>query len=221
MFIGHFAVALAGKRAAPHTPLGWLFAACQLPDLIWPMLLLAGVERARVAPGDTAFTPLAFEHYPWSHSLLMVVLGGVMIGSVYRFRRGPRRGAIVLAALVVSHWVLDWVTHRQDLPLAPWGERRLGLGMWNSVPATLIVEGLLFVAGVSLYWRATRSRDRIGSAAWIGLVGFLVLIQAANAFGPPPPHIGAVAVAGLGIWLLVLWGGWTDRHRVTAGGDRR
>src|SRR5688572_6339507 len=119
MFIGHFAVALAAKRVAPGTSLGWLFAACQLPDLIWPVFLLTGVERARVAPGDTAFTPLAFEHYPWSHSLLMMVGWGVLLGAAYMLRDRDGRAALTLALLVVSHWVLDWITHRPDMPLVP------------------------------------------------------------------------------------------------------
>ena len=82
MFIGHFAAAMATKPAAPRTSLGWLFAASQFPDLLWPVFLLTGIESARIAPGDTAFTPLAFDHYPWSHSLLMVVIWGVLLGGL-------------------------------------------------------------------------------------------------------------------------------------------
>ena len=216
MFIGHFAAAFAAKRAAPRVSLGWLFAACQLPDLVWPLLLLAGVERARVVPGDTAFTPLAFDHYPWSHSLLVVFVWGVAIALAYSLRRGGRRDALVLAALVVSHWVLDWVTHRPDLPLVPFGGPRLGLGLWNSVVGTLVVEGLLFALAVWVYARATAARDRTGRLALAGLVAFLALTYASNLFSPPPPSMTAVAVMGLAIWLLVLWGAWADRHRATA-----
>ena len=214
MFIGHFAAAMAAKRAAPGVSLGWLFAAAQLPDLLWPALLLAGVERARVAPGDTAFTPLAFDHYPWSHSLLMVLLWGALLAGLHRRQRGGAAGgATVLGALVVSHWVLDWITHRPDLPLAPGAGPRLGLGLWNSVAATLAVELLLFAAGAWLYARATRPVDRTGRWAWAGLVLFLLVVHAANAFGPPPPSMTAVAVGGLAIWLLVWWGAWADAHR--------
>lgn len=216
MFIGHFALAFASKRAAPSAPLGWLVAACQLPDLVWPLLLLAGIERARVAPGNTAFTPLLFEHYPWSHSLVLVVLWGLVVAVVYRGRGGERRGALVLAALVCSHWVLDWVTHRPDLPLAPGTATRLGLGLWNSVPATLVVEGALFAAGLWLYSRVTVPRDRTGTVAWATFGFFLVVVHLANAFGPPPPSITAVAAGGLAIWLLVFWAGWADRHRMPA-----
>lgn len=222
MFIGHLAAAMAAKHAAPRVSLGWLFAAAQLPDLIWPVLLLAGVERARVAPGDTAFTPLAFDHYPWSHSLLMVALWGGALAAAYRWRRGREaRSAPVLIGLVVSHWVLDWVTHRPDLPLVPGAGPRLGLGLWNSVAATLVVELLLFAAGVALYARATRPRDGTGRWAWWGLVATLLVIHVANAFGPPPPGMTAVAVGGIAIWLLVSWAGWADRHRAAVAVEAR
>jgi membrane-bound metal-dependent hydrolase YbcI (DUF457 family) len=216
MFIGHFAVALAAKRAAPRISLGWLFAAVQFPDLLWPVFLLTGVERARIAPGDTAFTPLAFEHYPWSHSLLMVVIWGVVLGVVYRLRRNDGRAALLIGALVVSHWVLDWLTHRPDLPLIPIGGPKLGLGLWNYATATLVIEAVLFAVGVILYTRSTTARDRTGRWAWISLVVFLLFMHATNAFSPPPPNMTAVAIVGLAIWLLVAWGAWADRHRGSA-----
>lgn len=213
MLIGHFAAAFAAKRAAPGTSLGWLVAACQLPDLIWPVLLLAGIERARIEPGNTAFTPIAFEHYPWSHSLLLVALWGIGLALVYRLRGGPRREPVVLAALVVSHWLLDWITHRPDLPLVPGGGPRLGLGLWNSVAATLAVEGTLFAVGVWVYSRVTSPRDRTGRWAWVAFVGFLAAVHGANAISPPPQSMTAVAVVGLSMWLLVWWAAWVDRHR--------
>jgi membrane-bound metal-dependent hydrolase YbcI (DUF457 family) len=218
MFIGHLAVALAAKRAAPKTSLGWLFAACQLPDLLWPVFLVTGLERARIAPGDTAFTPLAFEHYPWSHSLLTMIGWGVLLAATYMLRHRDRRAALVLALLVVSHWVLDWITHRPDMPLVPGSDARYGLALWNSVPATLVVETILFAAGVLLYSGATRARDRTGRFAWVGLIAFLLIVYAASALGPPPPSMTAVSYGGFSIWLLVSWGAWVDRHRVATAG---
>lgn len=215
MFIGHFAAAMAAKRAAPRVSLGWLFAATQLADLLWPVLLLSGIEQARIAPDDTAFTPLAFDHYPWSHSLLMLLVWGVLLGTLYQWRRGDRRGAAILAVLVVSHWVLDWVTHRPDMPLVPGGGPKLGLGLWNSVAATLAVEGALFFVGVWLYSRATSPTNAKGRWGWIGLVVFLVLTYAANVVSPPPPSMTAVAFGGFAIWLLVWWAAWADRHRAS------
>jgi hypothetical protein len=213
MFVGHFGAALAAKRAAPRVSLGWLFAASQLPDLVWPVLVLAGIERVRIAPGDTAFTPLAFEHYPWSHSLLAVLAWAALLGLLYVVTHQNTPEALTLGALVVSHWVLDWVTHRPDLPLYPGGTARFGLGLWNSVAATLVVECALYLAALWLYVRHTTARDRAGRIGFWALAILLLIIQAANVFSPPPPSVNAVAMSGMAIWLLVLWAGWADRHR--------
>ena len=214
MFLGHYAVAFGAKRAAPAVSLGALILACQLADLLWPTLVLLGLERVEIHPGDTVVTPLAFTHYPWSHSLLMLVLWAAVFALGYRVvRHGTARAMIVLAAVVVSHWGLDLVSHRPDLPLVPGGAARVGLGLWNSLPATLLVEGGLFAAGVALYARTTEAVDRTGRWAWWGLVAFLVLVHALNLFGPPPPGASAVAWVSQALWLVVLWGFWVDRHR--------
>jgi hypothetical protein len=212
MFIGHFAVGFAAKRLAPRTSLGTLFAASQLLDLIWPILVLVGVEKVRVDPGNTAFTPLDFVNYPWSHSLLMALVWAAGFALVYRARTGFARGAWVVGALVVSHWVLDFVSHRPDLPLAP-GASRVGLGLWNSVPATVIVETVLFAIGVYLYASGTKARNRTGSFAFWALVAVLVGIYTANALGPPPPSSTAIGAAGLATWLFIPWAIWIDRNR--------
>lgn len=212
MFIGHFGLALAAKPLAPRTSLGTLLAAAQLVDLIWPALVLLGVERVQVQPGNTAFTPLDFAYYPWTHSLLMVVVWAAAFALAYRVRTGYARGALVVAALVVSHWFLDFVSHRPDLPLAP-GTAKVGLGLWNSVAATVIIEGLIFVAGVVVYATSTRALNRAGRLGSWGLVAFLVIIYVANVTGPPPPSARAVGVVGLLVWLLVPWGAWADRNR--------
>ncbi len=215
MFIGHFALAFAAKRVAPKASLGTLFAACQLLDLIWPPLVLLGVERVRIDPGNTAFTPLDFVHYPWSHSMDMALFWGALFGGVYFVVRRDGATAAWLGVLVFSHWVLDWIVHRPDLPLWPNGPK-VGLGLWNSVPATLALEGGLFALGVWAYAAGTEARDRTGRVALWALVAFLAVIYAANVFGPPPPSPTAVAGAGLALWLLVAWGAWADRHRAVA-----
>lgn len=217
MLIGHFAAGLAAKRVSPRTSLGTLFAAAQLLDLVWPMLVLAGVERVRIDPGNTAFTPLDFESYPWTHSLLMVVLWACAFAIAYRARTGSGRGAFVVGALVLSHWAFDFLTHRPDLPLAP-GAVKVGLGLWNSVPATVAVEGALFAAGVALYASGTRARNRAGSAGLWALVAVLVAIYVANLAGPPPPGARAIGAAGLLLWLFVPWAAWVDRNREPIGG---
>lgn len=213
MFLGHFGLGLATKAAAPRVSLGTLFLAAQWVDLLWPTLLLVGLERVEIAPGATRVTPLDFVSYPISHSLVAVVGWGLLFGGVYWAARRFARGAVAVAALVVSHWVLDLVVHRPDLPLAPGGGARLGLGLWDSLPATLAVELALFAAGLALYLRRTRAADRTGSLALWGLVAFLLLIYVANLLGPPPPSAAAVAWAGHAQWLLVAWAYWVDRHR--------
>ena len=217
MFIGHYALAFGSKRLAPEVSLGALFLACQWADLLWPILVMAGVESFTIRPGITAVTPLDFRHYPYSHSLLALLAWGAVLALIYRAVSGSSlRGAIVLGALVVSHWVLDVIVHRPDLPLAPGTGLRLGLGLWNSIPATLAVEFGLYVVGVWLYWKATVARDRVGSVGFWVLVTFLAVVEIANVLGPPPPSVGAVTASALAMWLLVAWGYWVDQHRKRA-----
>lgn len=213
MFIGHHAAGFAAKRFSPNVSLGTLFAASMWIDLVWPVLLLARVEHVRIDPGNTAFTPLDFYDYPITHSLLAVLGWSIAAAIVYRVvRKRAWSDAAVVGSLVLSHWALDFLTHRPDLPLWPGGPK-VGLGLWQSVPATIAVEGLLFAAGVALYLRATVARDRIGSIALWSLVVFTLIIYAANITSPPPPDAEAIGYVGLAAWLFVPWGFWIDRHR--------
>ena len=213
MFLGHFGIGLAAKRFAPRANLGALFFAAQFADLLWPSLLMLGVESVVIAPGVTVVTPLDFQHYPLSHSLLAGALWAALVGGGYFLLRGYRREALVLALLVLSHWLLDALVHRPDLPLTPFGATRVGLGLWNSLAATLLIEVSILAGGGWLYARATRARDAAGRWGLYGLLAFLLLIQAANLFGDPPPSAAAIAWVGQAQWLLVLWGFWLDRHR--------
>jgi membrane-bound metal-dependent hydrolase YbcI (DUF457 family) len=217
MFLGHLGLAFAAKRLAPRTSLGTLGAASQWVDLVWPLLLLAGIERVRIAPGDTAYTPLAFIHYPWTHSLLMSIAWALAAGILYWLITADGRGAGVVGLLVASHWVLDWITHRPDLPVTPWTTGRVGLGLWDSVAATVLVEGAIFAGGVLLYATGTRPRKPAGAIALWGLVAFLVATAVANRLTTPPGE-AAVAWGTISMWLLVLWMAWVDRLRHSIGG---
>jgi hypothetical protein len=214
MFIGHFAVAFAAKRAAPELSLGTLFVAAQLADLVWPSLVMLGIERFEIRPGITAVTPLDFIHYPYSHSLLGMAGWAVLLGVLHLAVRRNVRAASILVAVVLSHWLLDVASHRPDMPLTIDGPSRWGLGLWSSVAATLAVEGVLLSAGVALYVRTTRAVDRVGGWSLAALTVFLVVVYLGNLFGPPPPSTLAVAWSAQAIWLLVAWGYWIDRHRV-------
>ena len=214
MFIGHFGLAFGAKKAAPAVSLGALFAAGQLADLLWPTLLLLGYERVEIRPGMTRFTPLDFVSYPYSHSLVALCIWGVAFGAIYVVLQRARVSAfLTIALLVVSHWLLDYVTHRPDMPITIGGADRVGLGLWNSIPGTLAVEVAIFAAGLVVYLRATAPRDRIGSLGLWGLIGFLLVVYVAASFGPPPPNAQAVAWSAQALWLLVIWGYWIDHHR--------
>lgn len=189
-----------------------LFAAAQFADLIWPFLLAVGIEQVRIAPGITAFTPLDFVSYPYSHSLLFLAIWGILFGLICAGVTRDRRLVGWIGALVVSHWVLDWITHRPDMPLYP-GSEKLGLGLWNSVASTIAAELTMFAAGVWVYVRSTRARDRVGRRAFAAFVGFL-LATYATSLGPPPPSVSVLVVfAIVGAGLLMLWAWWFDRHR--------
>jgi len=213
MFIGHFGVGFGAKPLAPRVSLGTLFLSAQFLDLLWPTLLLLGVERVRIVPGTTAVVPLLFEHYPISHSLLAVIGWAVLIGGVHFLGRRQRRGAVVVAMLVLSHWMLDLVVHRPDLPVVPNGSMRVGLEVWSSLPLTLLIEVPLFLVGVWLYARCTVAANARGRWGLWSLAGCLLLVYAANLFGPPPPDVEAIAWAGQLQWLLVLWAYRVDANR--------
>jgi hypothetical protein len=200
---------------APRTSLGTLVLAAQFLDLLWPVLLLLGVEHVRIAPGTTRVTPLDFYDYPYSHSLLMVAVWGMLFLLVaYSLQRQESRAAVTLGILVLSHWVLDAIVHRPDLPLSPSGDLFIGLGLWNSVVGTLIVETGLFVLGVVIYAQTTVAGNRVGHFAFWTFVTFLYVLYLANVFGPAPDDVRAITQLGMGQWLLILWAWWLDRNRV-------
>ena len=217
MFIGHFALAFAVKKVEPRVSLATTILAAQLADTFWPFLLLAGIERAPIAPGATAVTPMRFDHYPWSHSLLMLVVYGMLLGAIHFRAKRQLRAAVLLGLLVVSHWVLDYVTHAPDMPLSPWTTDTYGLGLWNSVTATVAVEGVLFAVGVGLALSATRGRDRIGRWGLAAFISFLILAFIANLYSPPPPSIQAVGLMSIILPCVLLpLVAWIDRHREPA-----
>ncbi len=213
MFIGHFGVGFGAKRAAPRTSLGTLFLGAQFIDLLWPSLLLVGVEQVRIEPGIARVTPLDFVSYPISHSLALVIVWAVVVGGAYFIIRRYAAGALVVAGAVVSHWLLDLVVHRPDLPLAPGGGPKVGLGLWNSLPATLAVESAIFAVGLAVYLRSTRSRDRIGTYGLWTLAVLLVVVYVGNLTGPPPSTVRAIAWLGQAQWVIVVLAYWVDAHR--------
>ena len=212
MFLGHFGLAFAAKRVAPRPSLGTAVLAAQWADGVWPILVLLGLEQVQIRPGITRVTPLDFVSYPYSHSLVADLVWAAIFALVYGTLRKDWRGAGWLAVLVMSHWVLDVVAHRPDMPTWPGGPK-LGAGLWDSMAATLVAEFVLFGIGLWLYMRSTVARDVLGKVLlWTFAITLAVLFLAA-VFGPPPPTVFALAVTGLLGWLFVVWAYWIDRHR--------
>ena len=218
MFIGHFAVGFAAKKLAPRASLAALLLAAIFADVLWPILIAMRSERVRIVPGNTVMTPLEFLNYPWSHSLLMLAIWGALLGAYFRKRKDGGRSTVVIAALVMSHWVLDWITHAPDMPLYP-GSKTYGLELWNNVPATMAVEIVMFVVGVAIYARVTRARDKIGSFGLWSLVALLLGFYIFDALDPSvPPSIKFIWRSALiASAVLLLWAGWVDKHRTTHG----
>src|SRR5262245_14054751 len=165
MFIGHFALGFAAKRVAPRAALPLLLAAPQVLDILWPIFNLCGIERAHIRAGVTAAFLLVLEYMSYSHGMVAAIGWSVLVGVAYAVIRRDVRTGVVLGLLVSSHWVLDWISHAPDMPILYGDGPRYGLGLWNSISATLGVEVAMFVAGVLIYTRTTRACDRIGSIA--------------------------------------------------------
>lgn len=212
MFVGHLAVALAAKRAAPRLNLGWLIAGVTALDLLWPLFLLAGLEHVRIVPGALPFTPLVFDSYPWSHSLVMAfVWGGALAWLARRFGAGAAPAGLIVA-MVVSHWVLDFVTHAPDMPLWPGSSPRFGLGLWNSIPATFLVEGVMWVTGIAIYLSGRRFKGPWPRIAFWSLVVISTVMWAAGPWSPPPPDEKSLALFALIGWLIIPWAAAADRN---------
>ncbi len=214
MFIGHFGAGLAGKKAAPGPSLGTMFLAAQLLDLIWPILILTGIERVIIAPGVTSSNPLEFIYYPYSHSLLLVLVWSLLFGVIYYTIKKNLNGAVILGLLVLSHWILDLLVHIPDLPLYPGSSVKAGLGLWNYPVVSVIIESLIFALGIYLYLNSTKAKNKKGTFLFWGLILFLVVIYVMNFFGPPPPSTQAIGYAGLLQWIFIPWAYWIDKNRI-------
>ena len=202
MLVGHLGVGLIGKRVEPKISLGTWILAVLLADLVCFPLLIAGVERFHGSVGDI----------PYSHSLLMDALWAGLFAAAYFARRRYPRGAWLLFAAVLSHWVLDVISHRPDMQLAPGVGPVLGFGLWNSIPATLIVEGGFWLAAIVVYVRAGYPKNRAGIFVfWIG-IALVTLAWYSNIHRGMDPDPVRAGVGGLIFFsLLVAWGYWVNR----------
>jgi membrane-bound metal-dependent hydrolase YbcI (DUF457 family) len=218
MFIGHFALSFAAKKAAPKVSLGPLFIATQFVDIIWPFLLLVKIEKVAIVPGYTESNALDFIRYPYTHSLLAGLFWGLLLGLGYWFLKRDRHGAIIIALCVLSHWFLDLLVHTADLPLSPFGDSKFGLGLWNHVFVSLALETVLFLLGALIYAGFTKAKTRTGKWGLWAFVAFLFLFQLSNTFGPPPPADLTTLSLTLVVVMIVIisLAYWVDKKRVVA-----
>jgi hypothetical protein len=220
MFIGHYAVGLASKKLAPSASLGALIAAPILLDLLWPIFLLLGWEHVSIEPNRNPFLRLVFDSYPISHGLVGVLGWATLFAALYYGFTRYEAGAMVIWMGVISHWLMDFIVHRPDLPLYSGGTRLVGLGLWNHRAAAIAVEAVIFALGIWIYLRQTRAKDRIGVFAFWGFVLFLLLAYGGAAFGPPPKSVKMIAIVTLFGWLLIPWAWWFDNHREVRDADQ-
>jgi hypothetical protein len=214
MFIGHFAVGLASKKLAPRASLGALVAAPILLDLLWPIFLLVGWEHVSVEPNANPFLRLAFDSYPISHGLVAVLGWATLFAALYYGFTRYGAGAVVIWIGVASHWLMDYIVHRPDLPLYAGGGRLFGMGLWTHRWWAIAVEAVLFAAGIWLYLQQTKAKDKIGEYAFYGFVVFLLLAYGIAAFGPPPPaSVRKLAIMTLCTAVTIPWAWWFDSHR--------
>src|SRR4026207_1944039 len=193
MFIGHYALAFGAKKVAPMMSLGTLFLACQFADLLWPTLLVLGWEVVAIDPGHTIVTPLHFVSYPYPPGCVGLAGWAALFALACRAIRGWHPVAIAtIAALVLSHYVLDVITHRPDMPITLTGSRRLGLGLWNYPGTTLAIESAMFIFGTTIYMTAAPAPARIGGTGLYALIVVIVAIYFAALYGPPPPSTSAI-----------------------------
>ncbi len=211
MFIGHFGAGFAAKSVDKKISLGTLFLASQFIDLLWPILLLLGLESVKIEAGNTAVTPLNFVSYPISHSMFGVIVWGFLFGIIYYLIKKNPRGSLLLGCLVVSHWLFDLLTHRPDLQLFPWSDYKVGFGLWNSFVGTVLIESLIFGVGVLIYYRIRKPQSRPKQILFWSLVIFLAVVYIMNLVGPPPPSEEPIAYVGLSQWILIAWAYWIDR----------
>lgn len=220
MFIGHFGLSFAAKKAAPKVSLGTLFIATQFVDILWPILLALDIEQVAIVPGYTKSNGLDFLHFPYTHSLLAGVVWGAALALVYWLFKRDKRGAFVVGLCVLSHWFLDLLVHTPDLPLSPLGDSKFGFGLWNHVAISLSIETIIFFAGVYIYAVFTKAKTKAGKWGLWAFAVFLIIFNVSNTFGPPPNSIRVLCLSLVALMIfIVALAYWVDKKRMVIGDE--
>lgn len=215
MGVGHLAASFALRARFRRIPLFYLLAAGVFVDILWGFTILTGIEHAHIGTATTFATPLVLDRVPYTHSLVAGLFWGALATLAWWSWRKDRAGAALLGMLVASHWVLDWVSHLPDIPVLPNGPL-VGLGLWRSRPASIIVElGMLWI-GLALYARGTKGRDRIGSIGVLAVGAVLTILCAGAYLGAPPASVLPIAIGNVALFVPLALIDWVDRHRELA-----
>ncbi len=218
MFVGHYGISFAIKGAERRLPLWLLFLAVQFVDILWSILILLGIEKVRIVPGITATNPLDLYYMPYTHSLVAAVVWSVLVFLGYRMfvsqrSASPDRLALFLALAVFSHWILDLLVHRPDLPLYD-NSHKVGLGLWNYPMPTFALEAVILFGGMWLYMRSTTGTSLVGKYGMLVFGIVLLVLHWIVFFGVPPGSPNATAVLLLVLYLgFAAVAAWLDRKR--------
>lgn len=211
MFVGHYGPSFLARRADRTIPLWVLFIAVQFLDVLWAPFVLLGVEKVRIVPGITKASPLDLYYMPYSHGLLTAIGWSIVFGAAYQLiaRPAAARASLIVGLAVFSHWVLDLLVHRPDLPLYD-NAAKVGLGLWNVPAIELPLEALILLGGMWLYLR-----DDLSGAKRTYVFGALLLVlQVVSFYAPPPPTVTAVAwtaILSYLVFALVIW--WLEDRK--------
>jgi len=212
MLVGHLAVGFISKRIEPKLSLGTCLLAPLLADLLLFVFVILGIEQIEFGSGSGAAQFLHAINIGYSHSLLMGVVWAALLAGAYYALRHSVRAASILVAGVISHWVLDVISHQPDMPLAPGVNTELGFRLWSSIPATLAIEGGLWVVALIAYARMPARRSWPWWIVFGAGVLLLTLSWIGNISGPPPANPRTAPMASLiFITLVVAWGHWLNR----------
>lgn len=216
MFVGHYGPSFAGKALKQPIPLWVLFLAAQLLDVFWAVLVLTGIEKVRIVPGFTATNPLDLYYMPYTHSLDAASLWSIGAGVAYYWIRRNEgwKPAMVIGGVVWSHWLLDVLVHRPDMPLYD-NSAKIGLGLWNYPLAAFLLE--LFILFLGMYFYLKRTKP-LGAGGRYGMLIFgiiMLTVQAYVFFGLAPPSAKASAATAL-VFYCVFAGVafWLEKKRV-------
>jgi len=195
MVAGHFGLAAGIKKIAPRLPLWSLLLATFFLDVVFIFFAASGLEK--IIPVDPA-NPNAYGgsliHAYYTHSLVGALLISAIAGLLAGWRWG-KRGGYVIAGVVFSHWILDLLVHRPDLPILPGNLGNLpllGFGLWQYPAISAVLELILVIGGTWFYYRAAmqaaeksanQEQRRRAMTSTVGVAVLLLLLLASNVLG--------------------------------------